>query len=127
MSNRDPKPTRLIGSIAALVGLAGSLGFLLLEGRHTPLLLLILFIGWVSSPFLAMLLAAWFFRRRSALGNPALHWLMLIVAIGSLAMYSKVFQLNFRPAAIFLITPGVSWLLLIIVVLVTKAFSSKET
>ena len=40
-----------------LVGAVGSVGFLLRAGQRTPRLLLVLFVLWVLSPFMAVVLA----------------------------------------------------------------------
>ena len=40
--------------IAVLAGVVGSFGFLLRAGRRTPRFLLILFVLWVLSPFMAL-------------------------------------------------------------------------
>jgi hypothetical protein len=104
--------------IAVLAGAVGSLGFLLRAGRRTPRFLLILFVFWVLSPFLALAWANLVSRRWSVVTRAILHSVTLVLALGSLAIYGLVVlgPPRAKPAAVFLMVPLASWLLLATVV-----------
>jgi len=65
-------------------GSCGSLGLLFIEGSHSPLILLILFVGWVASPFLALLVANVFSKRWSVPTRVTLYFLELIITVCSI-------------------------------------------
>ena len=67
---------------AAIAGAAASLVLLLRAGERTPPLLLVLFVGWVLSPFAGLALASVLSKRWSAPTRTALHWVMIAVALG---------------------------------------------
>jgi hypothetical protein len=78
-----------------------------------PTLLLVLFTGWVASPFLAMLAADRVSSRWAAPARKTLHRLMLLIPLASLAIYGylAVSPPRPKPAAPFLLVPLGSWLL----------------
>jgi len=88
-------------------------------GRRNPsFLLLVLFTGWVLSPFVALLLAHRVANRWPVPGR-ALDALALFLSLGSLAIYTTVFVTSPpKPAFWFLVVPFGSWLLLGITALV---------
>ena len=118
--NTESRAIRLLRIIAQLVllgGAVGSLGLMLNPGRHTPILLLILFVGWVLSPFMALLATNVISKRWSLISRVTLYCLMLVIAIGSLVGYSGVLSTpDAKPAFIFLMVPLISWLLIAIVI-----------
>jgi hypothetical protein len=84
---------------------------MLYVGRRNPsLLLLIIFAAWVIAPFLGVLFADLVWKR----GGAMLHGLMLLLAVGSLAIYAWVAfgPPMAKPAAVFLILPAASWILI---------------
>jgi hypothetical protein len=92
----------------------GSLGLMLWVGHRNPSpILLILFTGWVLSPFIGLGVADRVSKGWSALTRATLHSVMLVVTLGSLAIYGRVAFGPPRPtpAAMFLLVPGGSWLL----------------
>jgi hypothetical protein len=72
-----------------------------------------LFTIWVLSPFVALVLAEVVAKRWSVLARATLHGVMLIVTLGSLAIYGSVAlgPPRPKPAFMFLVVPLVSWLL----------------
>jgi len=88
----DNKPIRLFHKLAVLTVLAGagsSLGFTIYTGRHnSSFILILLFAGWVVSPFIALLLINVVTGRWSLLERLTLYSLMLLITVGSLVMYS---------------------------------------
>jgi hypothetical protein len=113
--------------IATLVGAAGSVGAMLRVGYRDdaaiPTLLLVLFTGWVVSPFLAMLAADRVSSRWAAPTRTMLHRLMLLVPLASLVIYGYVALSppGPRPAAKFLMVPLGSWLVLAIALTMARA------
>lgn len=108
---------RTVALIAVVAGAAGSVGLLLSAGRRTPLFLLVLFVGWVLSPFVALGWAHTRSKRWSALTRATLYWVTLALALGSLAVY--YWDPVLRPAgsaraALFVIVAPASWLLIAI-------------
>jgi len=99
--------------IVVLAGAVGSLGFLLREGRHAPRFLLVLFVLWVLSPFMALVWANLVSKRWSVATQATLYIVMLVITVGSLSIYGAVaLRLSrAKPAAVFLVVPLASWLL----------------
>jgi hypothetical protein len=102
---------RVLARIAAGSGAAGSVALTLYAGRRnaSPLLPLI-FAVWVMAPFLGVLFADLVWKR----GGAMLHELMLLLAVGSLAVYGRVAfgPPMAKPAGVFLIVPAASWILI---------------
>ena len=73
--------------IAVLAAAAGSLALFFRAARHTPPILILMFVIWILVPFAMLLLA----HRRAARWPPelrsVLHVVMVLVALGSLAAY----------------------------------------
>ncbi len=109
---------RNIAFVAAGVGAMGSFGLMLYTGRHNKsIILILLFTGWVLSPFIALMIANRVFNRWSVFTRNAIYSLMIFISIGSLVSYSGAFNPHgTKPAFVFMIVPLVSWLLLVIVV-----------
>lgn len=107
-SPTSPAVLRVIALAAALAGAAGSLAFMLRAGhRNRSWVLLALFTIWVLSPWVALVLA-WM---RSP-GRPVLI-LMLALTAGCLAVYGWTAAHPPRQAAaVFLLVPAASWLLM---------------
>jgi len=107
---------------ALLAGAVGSLYFMFTAGRNQKsILLIMLFTGWVLSPFLALFAASARFKQWTSRNRFSLYILMIIIAIGSLIAYSGLWvPPGTKPAFIFLINPLVSWLLLVTFILIIK-------
>ncbi len=101
--------------IAVLIGAGGSFLLMLRAGqRNNSRVLLGLMTIWVLSPFVALLTAYVVSKRWSTLTRITLHIVMLVIALGSLASYGYV---ALRPpkaqaAAVYVVFPPVSWLLI---------------
>ena len=52
---------RKTGILFAVIGAAASVGLLLVAGRSTPPVLLVLFIGWVALPFVFLVVCNWYY------------------------------------------------------------------
>jgi hypothetical protein len=105
--------------VAVLAGAASSLGLMLYAGRHqNSRTLLLLFAAWVLSPFMAAILADAVSQRWPVLTRATLNVTMLVLTLGSLAIYGDVAFGHPRAKIgfVFLMVPLASWLLLALVV-----------
>jgi hypothetical protein len=97
-----------------------------LHGRPS-VFLLILFTGWVLAPFIGL---AWA-DRMSGTWAPAtratLHHLMLVVAIGSLAIYVYDVASSFSGAVLFVAVPIGAWLLILVVLPIAVLAGRRST
>lgn len=118
---------RAVALIALVAGAVGSVGLTLRAGRSTPRLLLIIFVIWVLSPFVALAWAHMVSKRWSVLTRATLYCVTLVITLGSLAIYGDVvLPPEGSPRAfVFVIVPPGSWLLMAIVVPIA-AFVSRR-
>lgn len=112
----------------ALIGVSGgavvSMGLVLHAGRNNNSVLLVtLFVFWVLSPFIALLVVNVVTNSWSVITRVALYPLMIVLTLGSLISYSGVSPPGTKPAAVFLVVPLISWLLIAIVILITRSLS----
>lgn len=118
--------------IATLVGAAGSIGAMLRVGYRNdaaiPTLLVVLFTGWVLSPFLALLAADRVSSRWAGPTRTTWRWLMLLVPLASLVIYGYVAWSPPRPkpASTFLLVPLGSWLVLVITLAIARSSSGSR-
>jgi hypothetical protein len=113
---------RRVALVALLVGAAGSLGLMLRAGRRqNSRILLLLFAIWTLSPFIALVGANVVSRRWSILTRATLYIVMLVLTLGSLAVYGEVAfgYATAKVGFVFLVVPLSSWLLIAIVVTVS--------
>lgn len=121
---------RVVALIALAIGAAGSLGFMFREGQRTPRLLLIFFFFWVLSPFVALLWANLVSKRWSVVMRVTLYCITLVVALGSLLIYSEL--VHVRPpgsanAFLFVAVPPASWIFIAIVLAIVALISSSQS
>ena len=119
---------RAAALIAVLAGAAGSLGLMLHAGRRNDSrILLVLFTIWVLSPFVALVLAYVVSKRWSVLTRATLHSVMLVLTLGSLAIYGDVAlgPPRAKTAFVFVVVPPASWLLIAIVVPIAALISGR--
>jgi hypothetical protein len=114
VKNVDSKSVRVLHAIAVLMvlaGAAGSLGFTLYTGSHNPsVVLVLLFAGWVVSPFIALLLINVITKRWEVFDRLVLYGLMVMLTIGSMVIYSGLWSPpNAKTAFVFLVVPLLSW------------------
>ncbi len=125
-NNRSLGFLRTIALIALLLGAVSSLYFVINAGRNNSSILLpALFVVWVLSPFVAFVIIHIIKKRWLFLTSLTLYWLMLVVTIGSLIIYSAFNAPGTRRTFMFLIVPLISWLLIIIGILVSRRLSRK--
>ena len=112
---------------AVAVGAIGSVGLMIWVGHRNPSrLLLALFVIWDLSPFIGLVLADMVSQRWSTITRATLYGAMLILALGSLALYGDVvLRPRPQPAFRFLVVPLGSWLLMTIVVPIAALISGR--
>jgi hypothetical protein len=123
-----PGLLRGVALTAVVAGAGGSLGITLWVGHRNPSpVLMVLFAGWVLSPFMALLWAGVASKRWAVMTRTTLHCLMLVIALSSLALYGDVVLRPPRstPAARFLLVPLGSWLLMTIVIPIAALISGR--
>src|SRR5207245_3522508 len=113
--------------IAVVAGAVGSVGLTLRAGRSTPRLLLVLFVLWVLSPFVALAWATMVAKRWSVLTRAMLYCVTLVVTLGSLAIYGSVVlpPVGSPRAFVFVVVPPGSWLLITNVVRLIALISGR--
>jgi hypothetical protein len=117
---------RAVALVAVVVGAIGSVGLMLRAGRSTPRLLLVLFVIWVLSPFMALAWANMVSKGWSVLTRATLYCVTLVITLGSLAIYGDVVVVapaGSANAFRFVVVPPASWLLMTIVVPIAALIS----
>jgi hypothetical protein len=96
-----------------LAGAAGSVILLLRAGQRTPRFLLAGFVIWVLSPFVALAWANVVSKCWSVLIRATLYGVMLVVTLGSLAIYGDdaLGHRTAHAAFVYVAVPPASWLL----------------
>src|ERR1017187_6810870 len=120
---------RAAALIAVLAGAVGSVGLMLHAGRRNDSrILLVLFALWVLSPFMALVLANVVSKRWSVLTRATLYSAMLVLTLGSLAIYGDVAlgPPRAQTAFVFVVVPPASWLLIAIVVPLAAQISGRR-
>lgn len=118
MSTESHDRAQTIARVALAVAMVGSLAAMFQAGRRQPsIVLIVLFTGWVASPFAGLALADARSMRWPPYVRHALQRLSVVVAGASLAVYgaNAVTPLSAKGAFIFLVVPGVTWALSAIV------------
>src|SRR5450755_124154 len=116
--------------IAVLAGAVGSFGLMLHAGRRQRSLILIgLFTVWELSPFVALVCAHVVSKHWSVLTRATLYIVMLVLTVGSLAIYGDVAlgPPRPKPAFVFLAVPLASWLLIAIVLSIAARGTARNT
>ena len=111
---------RIIALIILLSGAVASLIFMFIAGRNQrSILLIVLFTGWVLSPFLTLFIAKMIFKRWVTLTRKILYFLSIFMTFGSLISYSGALDsTNTKTAFKFLVVPLISLLLILIFLIV---------
>ena len=106
-------------------GAAGSLGLMFRADQRTPRFLLVLFVFWILSPFVALAWANIVSKRWSFLTRTTLYVVTLVITLGSLAFYGKFIlpPAGSPRAFVFVAVPPASWLLMTIVVSIAALIS----
>jgi len=123
---------RILRIIAvSIVGISavGSLLMTLHAGQHNNSILLVgLFVSWVLSPYLALLILNAGSKHWQVLSRETLYYLMILLSIISLLSYSGILiPHGMKPAFIFLVIPLISWMLILIVLPIAANKSRRKT
>lgn len=88
------------------------------SGRNQKsILLIVLFTGWVLSPFIGLFIADMISKRWLSKTRLTIHWLIILIALASLVFYSGALNVpGTKPAFKFLIVPLISWVLILLFV-----------
>ena len=119
---------RTAALLAVLAGAVGSASLTLYAGRHNDSRILqALFVVWVLSPFVILLLADFAAKRWRIQARATLYGVMLLLTVVSLTIYGTVALGPPRPktAFVFVVVPPASWLL-IAIVLTTAGLLSRR-
>jgi hypothetical protein len=114
----DYDPLNLFRVMALGISVAGALGSLdltLKAGQNNKSFLLVaLFVAWVESSFIGCMAANIASKYWSFLARVTLYILMVFLTLVSLVVYSGIFSSpRVKPAAVFLIVPLLSWILIV--------------
>lgn len=128
--NNDSGTIRLFHTVAVLMVLAGagaSIGFTIYAGRNNPsFVLILLFTGWVVSPFIGLLLINAVTRRSEVFNRLILYGLMMLLTLGSIVIYSGLWSApGAKTAFVFLVIPLLSWSLMGIILLAARLSPSR--
>jgi hypothetical protein len=127
---KDSKTVRffhMAAVLTVLIGAGASIGFTIYTGRNNPsFLLILLFAGWVVSPFIALLLINTVSRRSELFNRFLLYNLMMFITLGSMLLYSGLWSPpGAKTAFVFLVTPLLSWSLMGTILLAAKLSPSR--
>ena len=119
---------RTVALIVLLGGAISSLVLVLHAGRNNKSILLpVLFVVWVLSPFIALLVANIVSKPWAVPRRMTLYSLMLVLTLGSLIGYSGILNPpGTKPAGVFLIVPLVSWLLIALAAVLSRRLSRRD-
>ena len=108
---------RALARVALLAGAAGSMALMLRAGaRQRSTLLILLFAGWVLSPFLALALANLRAPRWPPRVQNALYGAMFGVTAVALTVYgSHAVRGTMKAGFVYLFGPAMCWLLIAVV------------
>lgn len=117
------------GLLALLVGAVGSIALLFHASEHPPAFLLALFVIWVLSPFAALGVAHVVAKRWSILTRTMLYSVMLVVALGTLAVYGDdaLGRRTAHAAFVYVLVPPVSLALVASALLIAGIISGRRS
>ena len=113
-----PPPSRPVLRIAAWIalvaGAVGSIAFMLRTAPNMPALNVVLIGLWVISPFVLLGLCDALAERWPLLHRPTIHGLALVLVVVALSVYQSVAfgPPRPKPAALFVLIPPISWLVI---------------
>ncbi len=111
-----------------LIGIGGSLIMTFRTGQNNnSLLLMVLFMVWVTSPFTALSII--YTKSKNYLRNKRVIFFIVTIFITCISLIEYCGVLKFqglKPAALFLILPLISWILIIITILFTTVFTGAK-
>ena len=120
---------RIAALIALLAGAAGTAVFFLRAGQRTPRFLLLLMAIWVFSPLVALMWANAVSKGWSVLTRASLYVVMMVVALGSLAIYVRdaLGPPHAQAAFVYVAVPPASWLLMALAISIAAFLSRRQS
>ncbi|MEO8711771.1 MAG: hypothetical protein ABI405_06575 [Parafilimonas sp.] len=122
IQNYKLKFLRTISLVLALLGMVISFYFTYTAGRNNDSILLrLLFLVWVSSPYLMFLFLYNRLKYWSASAQVLFYSVMIFLSLVSFLFYSGIIMLsNSKPAFIFLAIPFISWIVILAVFVIAR-------
>jgi hypothetical protein len=119
---------RTVARIALVAGAAGSVLLMMRAGARQPsILLILLFTGWVLSPFVALGLANVQSPNWQPITRTALYGVMLGVSFISLSVYTLHALIpGMKAGFIYLVVPAACWVLIALALTTAAALSPKR-
>jgi hypothetical protein len=113
---------RTVALVILLLGVVGSISLVLYNGRNNKSILLIaLFVAWVLSPFIGLVIADKVSKGWRNITRKTLYIIMLVLTMVSLLSYSGVLSpAGTKTAFVFLVTPLISWVVISILILISR-------
>jgi len=120
---------RITALIVLFAGAIGSLVLMFNSGRNQKsILLIVLFTGWVLSPFIGLFIADMISKRWLSKTRLTIHWLIILIALASLVFYSGALNVpGTKPAFKFLIVPLISWVLILLFVPIKRKRANENS
>ena len=119
---------RVVSLIAVVIGGVGAIGLFLGAGGSKSRLLLVLFVIWMLSPFVALAWANIVSKHWAVLTRATLYGSTLILTLASLAAYGGFISPPEKSprAFMFVVVAPLSWLLMVIVVPIAALISRRR-
>jgi hypothetical protein len=120
---------RIAARIALAAGAVGSIGLMLHVGhRQKSIVLIAMFLVWVLSPFIGLVMADVRSKRWPARARAIVHWAAIFVALACIAAYADVvLRPPAKPASRFLLVPLASWVVIGVVFLAARRRAGTDT
>jgi hypothetical protein len=113
---------RTVALVVLLLGVVGSISLVLYNGRNNKSILLIaLFLAWVLSPFIGLVIVDKVAKDWRDISRKTLYIIMLVLTMVSLLSYSGLLSpAGTKTAFVFLVTPLISWVVISILILISR-------
>jgi hypothetical protein len=120
--NRDKNFKEIAVLATLLTGASGSLYFMLMAGsQQKSILLILLFTGWVLSPFAGLLLVKYYAGSLNVYAGKTINRVFIIMPALSILAYSGLLlPAGTKPAFIFIVFPLACWVAIILLLLFTR-------
>ena len=119
---------RTAARVTLFIGAVASVGVVLYAGRtNQHIWLTVLFVIYVLAPFAGLIGAAKFANRWPVQSQALLYWVMLIVTLASVAIYTNdaLHPRSSQRAFVFVIAPAGAWVLIAISFLIAAVMSRR--
>jgi hypothetical protein len=114
---RLPKVSASVSIIAGIV----SIVLLFNASEHPPIILRTLFIGWVLVPYIGMIIITNITKKRDEKSQRLIFYSLISLSLLSMIAFTGIFRPeNSKPAFTWLIVPLVSWIIIAIILLISK-------